>query len=44
MNSGSRALIFATVLSEAFDDPVVGRPEQTPGKRAKHENLDILMT
>ncbi len=23
-------------LVEAFDDPVVGRPEERPGKRAKH--------
>ena len=31
-------------LVEAFDDPVVGRPEQASGERAQHENLDILMT
>ena len=31
-------------LVEALDDPVVGRPEECPGERAKHENLDILMT
>ena len=31
-------------LVEAFDDPVIGCPEQASGERAEHENLDILMT
>ena len=31
-------------LVEAFDDPVIGRPEQVSGERAEHENLDIVKT
>ncbi len=31
-------------LVEAFDDAVIGRPEEAPGERPQHENLDILMT
>ena len=31
-------------LVEAFDDAVVGRPEEASGERPQHENLDILMT
>ena len=31
-------------LVEAFDDPVIGCPEQASGERAEHENLDIVMT
>ena len=30
-------------LVEAFDDPVIGRPEQAAGERAEHENLDIVI-
>jgi hypothetical protein len=31
-------------LVKALDDAVIGRPEQAPGKRSKHEILDILKT